>query len=464
MPRTYATGLIRTADLIEWTSMRRGRDGGVVVSTGRAPVPSAGPNDAAAEEAAWRSAFQQARARGARLAQEVSVGLPTERVLLRVLRLPPAEPDELRGMVELQFDKIAPFPPETMVLSYEVLERWPDTWLVLMAAAQQETVEEYRRWLAAGGIRPRRLDVELAARLRLLRDAGALQKKGRRILVILDQSAPHIVITEDGAPLILRALPGYEGLSEEELAGELSREVALSVLSLEMEFGAGPPTEGVVWHRGPAPLRVMERLGQDGACPVQSHAIETLPPVSEGLARRMLDGGTSTLDLTPPAWRDAERQERFRRRLWNGLGATLLAWATTAGGFVGWRLFEQARLARLNAERSRWSGPATEVRDLRRRVALIRRYRDKTHSALECWRVITENQTPGVDLASLTYRKGESVKLSGEAQTVQQVYDFKAKLDATGLFVSCTLQGPRLDPSRGKQLFDIDIALPGGRP
>ena len=53
----------------------------------------------------------------------ISVAIPAEHVLLRVVELPTVEAEELPSMVEFQVDKFSPFPADSALTSFEVLEQ-----------------------------------------------------------------------------------------------------------------------------------------------------------------------------------------------------------------------------------------------------------------------------------------------------------------------------------------------------
>jgi hypothetical protein len=129
-----------------------------------------------------------------------------------------------------------------------------------------------------------------------------------------------------------------------------------------------------------------------------------------------------------------------------------------AGVAVLWQA--GSRLDRLRRDQEKWGPLAMEVRDMRRRVALIQRYTDRTYSVLECFREICLLKPDGLDLKSFEYRKGRFVKLQGQAPNVDLVYQFKKNLDDSELLAGGSLMGPR--DYRGKQNFDITIPLPGG--
>jgi len=72
---------------------------------------------------------------------KVSVAIPLDRVLLRVVELPSTEMDELRGMVDLQVDKFSPFPVEQMSVSFESLSQTANSTRVLIAAVRREEID-----------------------------------------------------------------------------------------------------------------------------------------------------------------------------------------------------------------------------------------------------------------------------------------------------------------------------------
>ena len=377
------------------------------------------------------------------------------------MRFPTAADDELQGMVELQLDKVSPFPTETMVVSHEVLERTADSSVVLMAAAREEVINAWGDWLRPTGIRPRRVDASILGFWRLLKDAGELQGAGREVVLVLSDGVPDIIVAQGGIPVVFRSVGECGSLAGTELAVEMAREVGYTLMSLELEHGAGAPDSVSVWCRGKAPDGLVSELQRECGCDVRARDLETLPSIAEGLARRLAtDAGG--INLTPAAWKLTEKDRLFRKHMLMGAAGVLGGWLVLVGGFFGWLTFERRSLAQLEARRDEWHKPAMEVRGKRQQSFVIKRYLDTKRSALECLREVVASQSPGVDMTAFTYKKDESVKISGEAQDVNQVYDFKTKLDASPLFTKgkSTLQGPKFDATRRKQVFDIDITLP----
>ena len=97
---------------------------------------------------------------------------------------------------------------------------------------------------------------------------------------------------------------------------------------------------------------------------------------------------------------------------------------------------------------------------MRRRVAMIEPYTDKADSALECLREVSRAKPDGIDITSFAYRKGDGVKLTGDADSSGLVIDFNRQLSLSQLF-SEVISGAQT-VSKGKYRFQLDLKLPGG--
>lgn len=402
----------------------------------------------------------QGEIRKAGLTGNVASGLPSEQLLLRVVSLPDVPDDELRSMVQLQVDKFSPFPVETTVVSHEVIERKDGKSLVLVAAAKEDVVQAVGTILGTVGLVPNRMDAEILGWWQVLKDAGQIQEKGRQVVLLLDTLLPEVIVFQEGKPVLFRSLGESEGLEGEDFDVETARAVSYTLMSVEMEHGNDAYTIGV-WHRGDARPGLIENLKSECSCDAVLHSLDTLPSVSEGLARRAA-AGDGRLNLVPAAWQARAESSLFKKRMvavaMAAGGVWVLALLVFAGGF----LFQKHRLHSLETEQARWHKQAREVADMRRRVLTVEHYMDTSHSALECLREISEWLPPGVSLTSFSYKKGEELKVSGEAGAVGDIYTFKTQLDESKFFVSSALNNVRLDARRGKQMFDVDIKLPGG--
>lgn len=405
------------------------------------------------------------RAATGKLNTLATVGIPAGWVLLRVVDLPAAEPDELRGMVDLQVDKFSPFPAEESVISYELFSEHDGRARVLLSAIRTEGIDLLGKALGAAGIQPKRVDLNLLGWWRLLNDAGHVHQSGAQAILILDDTCTDIVVTAAGVPLAMRSLTGLDDLPPEEAAEEIARETIYTLTAVDLERTGEHLAEIAVWHRGG---EFAEALIRQFRTPfdltAKSYALDSLPPLTEGIVRRAADAGPGRLDLAPPAWHADEVRRRSRARLLSVSASLLAVWVLAVSFLFGGLQYEKVKLARLETRIETMKGPAEEVRATRDRVLGLEQYVNRTHSALECLREVSDLLPPGMELKSFTYTKGKSLELSGEADAVTQVYDFKKEMEKSKLFTATEL--PRTFKGSGgiKEVFKITATLPGGNP
>ena len=459
LPGNTVTATILRGGRLEWTSLLKAKDGLKVSGSGQIELPPK-PEEGKEESQPGEIARARTETGKAGLKGDVTAGLPSEHLLLRVIALPDVPDDELRSMVQLQVDKFSPFPIETTVVSHEVIERKDGKSLVLAAAVKEEIVQDIGTTLNALGLVPRRMDAEILGWQQLLSDAGQIHEKGRQVVLLMDANLPQVIVFQQGKPVLFRSLGESEGLSGDDFEIETARAVSYTLMSVEMEHGSDAYTIDV-WHRGEAPRGLAEKLRNECSCEVALHSLDELPPVCEGLARRTAVP-EGRLNLVPGTWQAKAGSALFRKRMIAAAVAAAGLWVLVLLGFFGGLLVEQKRLDLRKGEQARWRKQAKDVTDMRRRVLTIEHYMDTSHSVLECLREISERLPPGVLLTSFTYKKGEDLKISGEAGAVGEIYAFKTELDESKFFVSSALNNVHLEARRAKQVFDVDIKLPGG--
>ncbi|MEI6148791.1 MAG: PilN domain-containing protein [bacterium] len=391
----------------------------------------------------------------------VALGIPSSWVLLRIADLPTSDPEELRGMAELQIDKYSPFPVDESVISHEILQQGEGHCRVLLSAVPTETINVVGDSLRAAGIRPKWVDINLLGWWKLLLDAGKIPAAGTYACAILDEDACDLLVTVKGVPAAMRALIGLEELPPAEQADEIAREIVHTLASLDIGHTSEPLSEVAVWHRGAPPAELLQRLADPFSVTAHAHPLESLPPLAEGLLRRAQARGHDMLDLAPPAWQQAEKSSLARRRAIVLSSVVLGIWATAMAILFGGLQIEKQQLARQEARLAALTAPAEKVRAVQERALALEQYVDRTRSALDCLREISDLLPPGIDLKSFSYHKGKAVELSGEANAVTLVYDFKKEMEKSKLFVSTDLSRI-VHLANGKENFKLTAILPGG--
>ena len=456
MAKEFITGLVIGDGVVDYTTFTKGNGQSEKVSSQQVQLDLPAPGESESPEAEVKGEHIVARC-GA-LQGKVTVSLPAEQVLMKIVRLPVVDDDELIGMVELQIDKFSPFPVEDLVVSHEIMATIDEEYVVLIAAVKTEVVDELGQVMAAAGVTFPRVDVSILGWWRLIQDTEEIAATGRHVAVLLHDSAPELVVVHDGVPIAFRSLAGTTGMSGEDFVDDIASELNYTLVSLDREHGPAELDSVSVWHRGDQPKALLKRLSDDCGCPSSPKDAEMLPPLSEGLVRREL--ADASMNLSPSAWRDVEEARVFKSTMARVATSVLAVWVFGVILFVGGLYLQQMRGNSLERELKEWQVPGREVRSMRRRISVIEKYMDRRSSALECLREISELQPSGVTLALFSYRQSESLKLSGDASVRGQVLEFNNKLDGSKVFAK-VIPG-QIKRTRGKYRFDFELRFPGG--
>ena len=354
---------------------------------------------------------------------EVVLSLPLSKYLVKTVRLPAEAREDVLGAAQLELDGISPFPDEVLTPGAEIVAETDSEVVAVMAALPDAASNEISEALAAAKVHVLRTDATALGWLRGLWPQICARADAARRIVLLDLDGGwDLAVIDEGAPTFLRGIGAVAG------PAELGREVMLSLLALD--GGRRDGDEVVVCaRRGPDPA-VLERLADFG--PVRTVLVEDDFAGVEGSARRVVEG--PVLDVTPAAWVEARTECRFRRKLIAGLavagGVWLALMAVLFGVDTAYDLLAGHQKA-LQRER-RHAAAFREVADMTNRVALIERYADHAHGALEVLKTVSDCLPASEEMAFRTfqYRRGESVRVNGSAAEREDLRSFTERLEA----------------------------------
>lgn len=461
MRKDQIAGVLALPGLLEWVIFRRQRDTLEQAAKGSASLagtelPVAGDGKEVPEiprDVVERIGRETAELRGG----SVTVAIPADRTLIRVVDLPSVPPDELAGMAELQADKFSPFPPESTVVSHEVVREVAGMCSVLIAVVNRDVVESVGAVMKMAGVEPARIDIAVLGWCRLIMDAGKMPAEGRHMAAIFDGALPVVVVFENGVPMLFRTLDKAHDILNEGTPGELAHEAGYTLMSVEMERGPADCSISV-WAHGSVPAAVTQTIHEATGLKVSAQSLDAVGTVQKGVAGRTLAGGG--IDLIPAAWRTSTQALLKKKQFVFSVGAILGVWALLMVVFFGGLYLQNWRVGYLARKTTEWKKLSEPVDYTRKRVLLIRKYADTDRSALECLREIAVNQPQGIDITSFTYRKNEELKIVGDALARPLIYDFKAALDRSKIFSRITIGVIRTDPQRSKQVFSMDLEFP----
>jgi hypothetical protein len=455
---SHTTGIHYTDREVEWTVLRKSRKGIEKTAQESMPVPE-GFFDL--DDAPLFPSEVLAEIRKS-LRGIITVSLPSSQLLLRMLELPAVDPGELRGMVELQIDQISPFPSDQLTISYEVLHQTEDHSRVLAVAARRKFVDRLGDLFKEQHVYIRSLDAEVLAWWSLLIAHGQIPCQGRVVILLEEHTEFSMIIVDEGVPVHVRSLELFHDFSDENALREIAAEVRYALLSLETEYGARDCMSVEIWSEAEIPPALTNELGGICSGHVNCRDLSTLPPLTEGLALRTAERRLHHVELVPREWIELQRRKRLLQ-VATVAGISLLGiWLAVIAVAGAVFSFRQASLNRVRREAAQYEAPARAAQAAREEMVSLETYADRSRSALECLREITETLPDGIEIGSFTYKKGDSVRLRGTSDRADVIYDYFQKLGASDLFTGVKDQPVSTRTVKGERIstFSITAELP----
>jgi Tfp pilus assembly protein PilN len=458
MSENTLIAFVLRARRVEWTVLQRRKHRADIVQQKTVPLDwPEGMDDRQSPEAA---AFLKGKL--VPLKGRLAITLPADRVLMRVADLPSVDMEELLGMAELQVDKFSPFPSDQMAISLEVLNQGEDRSRVLIAAVQHETIDGMGEWLMQAGLYPQAVDVDVMGWWTLIRDAQQVRAAGQEVVLVFDDGCAQLLVVRDGVPVALRALDMVTTEDRHGAAAELAEEISYTLTTLEGPWGAVSTEAITLWTRGGEAGPDADALAAASGLPVEARDLGVLPPLSEGISRRMAGPEQARLDLSPPGWRQVIQSRKLQRQALGVAVGALAVWLLVMAGI--WMVFgrQKQQVAAAQADIARVQAEVEAVRELRSQVESLEQYADRTYSGLECLREIATLLPGGVDLTSVTYNKASQVNLRGESATDGPIYDFLKLLEQSPLFTEVKAEGitTQVRGGQARSVFRVTMMLP----
>ena len=454
MAKKYITGIVQRATTMEWSCVKQAGTRFWAQQQRRVDLNQADDESTPAAE----GLAEQIKSHASDLKGQITVALPADKCLLRVFELPSADPEELASMVELQMDKVSPFPLENMSMSFEKLSGDEDNTRVLVAGAQRELVESVSEAYRMAGLRVRHMDVDTLGWINLLKSQDAISEEGRQIIFVLDGEGADLVVFDDGAPVLIRPFEDpSDGESSEEYAQELASELSYSMLSIEAERGARPVSDLTIWAQDNPKGQLATRIQETTGLQVETKWLDSLSPLSEGVVRRTVMDQPMKLDLAPTEWETALQEKRARRKLIRSTLTIAGVWLLLAGLGLGVLALQKKRVEKIRAQAERYEANAKKVRALQTKLDSLQAFADRSRSGLESLREFCVNMPEGVEIGNFRYTKGKSVSLKGQADRSELAYSFFKGLEDSSLFEKID---PDVTTKNGKTQYNVSATLP----
>jgi hypothetical protein len=264
------TAVVLRRGALSWTTLQRKKNRLDVVEHKTATFAwPAGVTDWQAPEITERLKPLCAQIKG-----RIAISLPTESALLRVVRLPTVEVDEIRDMASLQVDKFSPFPMDQMAVSQEILHQQEGASRVVVATAPLDAVARWGGILQAAGLSPREMDVDILGWWRLLKQEKQVADD-RPPAAAADGGGRHRTGGGAGRGAGADAIPGRARRRVlRRMRPRLAEELNYTLTMLEAEWGLGGVSSLQLWSRGAVATDFLDRLRVESHLTLETHQLE----------------------------------------------------------------------------------------------------------------------------------------------------------------------------------------------
>lgn len=380
--------------------------------------------------------------------REAVLALPLNRLIVKMVRVSSGQDMETEARTVLQ--SLSPFPDEQLTVSCETVRETDGQKIVIAAALPEGATDDIAEQLDAAKLNVTRIDAQVFGELRGLWNQLQVSDSGRRLVLIKGVDCISAIVLDGDAPCAIRAIVAED---------DLRREIMLCLLEAE-DFGGASEVKEIVCAAGAGEgLSFGEEALAAAAtfAPVRQVSVVDADDALRGVAERTQE--TGTLDALPASWREVLEETRFKAKLIKNLSIAGGIWAVIMGVLFGVPLVYgymtnyQKGLCKAHARQYK------EVKEMKGKVDLIRKYSDHTRGALEIMKALSDRLPEGIELNSWNFKREDGVRISGEAETANEVYSFKDQMIELGgedrVFASVEL-GPLSAGKGGRQRFDLD--------
>ena len=410
--------------------------GGGFVLAREQRVPHTGPLSARGVAKQWSSLWQP----------KLNIAwLPAENVFLRVVELPASTPEETFSMVELQLEKISPLPVTQIVWTMQVfgLHQSPpkpdgtveSLQTVVVVIAARSLVEEFLGRLEQDGFLADRLEVPMLDQLATV--AGSVNGAWFFPLTLGGQNAALVAWWGGGA---LRNLSFVTLPATGDRGKELKDQLAHIAWSGELEGWLPASSQ---WHLVADPVNATEwenvlRAGLN-------EPVKIIPPPApaELAARTAVRAAAADakVHLLPPEFTTRYHQQ-FVDRLWlRGLAYGGLMYAFCLAIYFCCVAYLGYRTHGVEQQVVSLGGSYTNALQLKARFGVLQERSQLKYAALDCWQLVAQELTSGIELKRSSFADGRKLSLSGQVASsdTQKLLDFydslrKAKLNGQPMF------------------------------
>ncbi|MBR2940444.1 MAG: hypothetical protein IKC14_03950 [Kiritimatiellae bacterium] len=405
--------------------------------------------------------------------REAVLALPLNRLLVKMVRMPPGE--DPVAVAEPILKSMSPFPDDSITVGCETVREDGDGRVVIAAALPESAADDIGEALDAAKLSVVRIDSLALGQIRGVWPSLG-ESSGRRLVLLDSIDCLSCIVLDGDQPSAIRAITDRS---------DLRREIMLSLLEAE-NFGGARRLDEIILVETDSTDSIIPTDPTDPAPPTDPAgptdskdsfaALEAFAPVRRltvgadaalvGVAERAADEGS--LNALPASWRELLEETRFKAKLVRYLSIAGGIWLLIMAVLFGVPMVYDFLTDHQKSMSKQHQRQYREVKDMKAKVDLIRKYSDHARGALEIMKALSDRLPEEITLTTWNYKRDEGVRVSGEGDAAESVYAFKDAMDEMSagegedgerIFPIVTLNGP--NASKGRHRFDLDCQYKG---
>lgn len=351
--------------------------------------------------------------------------MPSNRIFLRALEVPAADPAEVPLMVEFELERLSPLPVADILWTCEVLPG-PDptsrTALVIIAA--RATVEQWLGTLESGGFVPDRLEPAI------VRELLAVSVEPDSAWLLVRREAEGLAcLAAWWAAGRLRHVELRTAADDDQFVEAWVEGVRQTVWAGEIGGWHGPGTR---WHLVAEP-GLAGRL--QAALAELAPRIEIRPPVSERELAAQAAASANPANLVPAEARTRHRQQYVDRLWMRSLGVVALVYVIGVLAYFAALNIQDFRKSRIDYQVALLHSSYTNALAMKARVDVLSEQVSLKFAALDCLKAASDALPADMTLTQFSFQRGQRVNLFGTVPTDLQrrVTEFNEALAQTAV-------------------------------
>lgn len=401
--------------------------------------------------------------------------VPRHQVMIRHIRLPSRDPEEIVRMTALQISNLVPYAAQEAVWGSQAVrsdaEGYSDC---LVAVVPRADIQRLLRIIQAGGVGLDRVTVSSLGLIRWARamiGRKSLAPEGVTVLVNLDLSTLEIDLLEGSDPLFTRATPfAPQGLPEA-LISEIRRTLATAARETVGKQVGQVILTGMVLALEPVAQRLREELHVEvevldpfellngGSPPEGADRCSYTELVGIALEAGETDAeGKMSLLLPEVLNQRAQRKVRFQ---WAAT-LSILGMAVLSGtGAMGWPVLSQGFQLNQVKRHIRSIAPAVEeIEGMRQQIDIARGYRLAQGMPLKVLRELYAAVPMEVALTLVILDAKDNLLLKGQAPSISDVNRLVTDLEKSPLFHHVQARYINKRAFQDQEVADFEIQCP----